>query len=174
TGYISVPPASYTLDVTPANDNNTVVASFQADLSGLGGGAAVVFASGFLNPMANQNGESFQILAALPDGMVVPFSPLTSLQDDRTQVSSVFSLEQNYPNPFNPATLIRFSLPGKDLVTLKVYNLIGQEVATLLNEPLAAGEYEINFDGMSLASGIYFYELRAGEYQSIRRMTLLK
>ena len=68
---ISVPAAAYTLDITPGNDNNTIVASFDADLSGLGGGAAVVFASGFLTPVANQSGSLFGLYAALPDGQVV-------------------------------------------------------------------------------------------------------
>ena len=83
TGYIAVPPASYILDVTPGNDNSTIVASFQADLSGLGGGAAVVFASGFLTPGNNLNGPAFGIFAALPNGDVVAFP---SVQLARLQV----------------------------------------------------------------------------------------
>lgn len=73
TGYVAVPPAVYTLDVTPGADNTTVVASFQADLSGLAGGAAVVFASGFLSPANDQNGPAFGLFAALPNGTVVAF-----------------------------------------------------------------------------------------------------
>ena len=83
TSYITVPPASYILDVTPGGNNSTIVASFQADLSGLGGGAAVVFASGFLNPSENQNGAAFGIFAALPNGTVVEFP---SVQLSRLQV----------------------------------------------------------------------------------------
>ena len=83
TNYITVPAASYILDVTPGNDNSTIVASFEADLSGLSGGAAVVFASGFLSPMQNQDGEAFGIFAALPNGTVVEFP---SVQLSRLQV----------------------------------------------------------------------------------------
>ena len=83
TDYITVPAASYILDVTPGNDNSTIVASFEADLSGLGGGAAVVFASGFLTPGNNQNGPAFGIFAALPNGDVVAFP---SVQLARLQV----------------------------------------------------------------------------------------
>jgi len=78
TSYINVPAASYLLDVTPGNNNSTIVASFTADLSGLAGGSAVVFASGFLDPSTNQNGEAFGLFAALANGTVVPFTP-TSL-----------------------------------------------------------------------------------------------
>ena len=136
TGYIPVPPASYILDVTPGNDNSTIVASFEADLSGLGGGAAVVFASGFLDPSANQNGEAFGLFAALGDGNVVEFSSI--ITDIRTEnlnnVPDNYSLSQNYPNPFNPATTISFTIPSSQNVSLKIYNILGSEIATLINE----------------------------------------
>jgi hypothetical protein len=77
TSYISVPPAEYLLDITPGNDNTTIVASYSADLSGLGGGSAVVFASGFLTPSNDQNGPAFGLYAALADGMVVPFPQIS-------------------------------------------------------------------------------------------------
>ncbi len=82
TDYITVPAADYILDVTPGDDNNTIVASFNADLSGLGGGSAVVFASGFLDPSMNQNGEPFGLFAALGDGTVVSFSQVTSVGEE--------------------------------------------------------------------------------------------
>ncbi|MCB0284762.1 MAG: DUF4397 domain-containing protein, partial [Calditrichaeota bacterium] len=78
TGYLTVPAASYMLDVTPGGDNSSIVATFKADLSGLAGGAAAVFASGFLSPDNDQNGEAFGIYAALPNGDVVAFDPVTT------------------------------------------------------------------------------------------------
>lgn len=91
-----------------------------------------------------------------------------------------FSLEQNYPNPFNPTTTIRFSIPllGGDerggLVTLKVYDVLGNEIATLVNEEKPAGAYEIEFDGTGLPSGIYFYKLKAGNFVETKKMVFLK
>jgi hypothetical protein len=86
----------------------------------------------------------------------------------------LFSLEQNYPNPFNPSTTIRFSVSEAGRVVLKVYNLIGQEVASLVNDVLPAGEYSTTFSGESLSSGIYVYRLTAGAFSATKSMILLK
>lgn len=85
-----------------------------------------------------------------------------------------YALEQNYPNPFNPATTIRYQIPKDGIVTLKVYDLLGAEVATLINEEKAAGTYVVNFDASSLASGVYLYKLQADEFVSVKKMILLK
>lgn len=85
-----------------------------------------------------------------------------------------FSLSQNFPNPFNPSTVISYQLAVIGFVTLKVYDILGREVATLVNEEKSAGEYEVEFDGSALTSGIYFYQLKAGEYSETRKMVLLK
>jgi len=86
----------------------------------------------------------------------------------------VYSLSQNYPNPFNPSTKIEFALPKQSTVTLKVFNILGQEVATLVNSTLASGNHTVNFDARTLASGLYFYRLEAGTFTSIKKMMLLK
>ena len=91
-----------------------------------------------------------------------------------TAVVSEFSLRQNYPNPFNPATTIRYALPQSRLVTLKVFNLAGQEVATLVNQQQAAGEYTIAWNAERIPSGVYIYRLRAGEFSETKKMILMR
>ncbi|MCX7610789.1 MAG: T9SS type A sorting domain-containing protein [Ignavibacterium sp.] len=85
-----------------------------------------------------------------------------------------FNLEQNYPNPFNPSTKIKFSIPENSLVKLTVYNLIGKVVKEILNQSMNAGNYEVEFDGSNLSSGIYFYRLEAGKYSNTKRMILIR
>jgi hypothetical protein len=85
-----------------------------------------------------------------------------------------FDLDQNYPNPFNPSTTISFSVPDNGFVTLKVYDLMGQEVSTLVEKQLTPGRYETTFSAGSLASGLYMYQLTAGGKVETRRMLLLK
>jgi hypothetical protein len=85
-----------------------------------------------------------------------------------------FSLAQNYPNPFNPATLINYQVPSSSYVTLKVYNILGKEVLTLVDEEKNSGHYQVKLDGNGLASGIYFYTLRAGSFVQTRQCLLLK
>lgn len=85
-----------------------------------------------------------------------------------------FQLNQNYPNPFNPSTKIDFSIPSTGLVQLKVYNVLGQEVATLVNENMTVGSHSVTFDASRLASGIYLYKLVTGNFVSTKKMVLLK
>ena len=85
-----------------------------------------------------------------------------------------FSLEQNYPNPFNPSTVISYQLPVSTNVTLKVYDLLGREVATLVDESKPAGSYEVEFDASQLSSGVYLYKLTTGEYTAAKKLMLLK
>lgn len=174
TGYISVPPANYTLDLT-LSDGTTLVQSYVADLRTLGGGSAVVFASGFLNPSANQNGEAFGIFFALADGTVGQFPEgVASVENISGVTPGNYSLDQNFPNPFNPSTTINFTIPNSEFVTLKVFNILGSEVATLVSENLSAGAYKYSFDAKNLASGVYLYELIAGNFREIKKMNLLK
>ncbi|MEO8231692.1 MAG: T9SS type A sorting domain-containing protein [Ignavibacteriota bacterium] len=85
-----------------------------------------------------------------------------------------FQLNQNYPNPFNPSTSINYAISSKQFVSLKVYDVLGDEVATLVNEEKPAGNYEVNFDASKLSSGVYFYKLQSGSFMQTRKMTLLR
>jgi len=96
-----------------------------------------------------------------------------SSNDDGSQLTK-FNLEQNYPNPFNPTTTISFSIPSSAFTSLKVYDIIGNEVATLVNEEKPAGNYEVRFNASSLTSGTYFYRLTAGSFIQTRKMILIK
>lgn len=90
------------------------------------------------------------------------------------RIPARYSLEQNYPNPFNPATNVEFNLPATSQVQLRVYNMLGQEVATLVSGTVVAGRHAVSFDGSHLASGIYLYRLVAGSYIRTMKMVLLK
>lgn len=85
-----------------------------------------------------------------------------------------YSLQQNYPNPFNPNTTISYSIPTSGFVSLKVYDLLGNEIAALVNEEKTAGSYSVNFDASNLSSGVYFYKLFAGNYFEVKKMNLMK
>ncbi len=85
-----------------------------------------------------------------------------------------YALDQNYPNPFNPSTTISFSLPRASDVSLKVFNLLGQEVATLVNGNQAAGPHEVTFNAAGLSSGVYFYKLVTGDFTQVKKMSLVK
>ena len=85
-----------------------------------------------------------------------------------------FKLEQNFPNPFNPTTTIQYQLPENNKVTLKVYDILGSELKTLVNEEQEAGYKEVKFDASNVASGIYIYKLQAGKHVSIKKMMVIK
>jgi hypothetical protein len=85
-----------------------------------------------------------------------------------------FSLEQNYPNPFNPKTNIRFSIPESGVIKLSVYNIVGEEVAVLINGYTEAGSFDVSFDASNLPSGIYLYNITSDKFFSTKKMSLLK
>lgn len=99
--------------------------------------------------------------------------PIVSVEDDKPLLSN-FKLEQNYPNPFNPTTSIQFAIGSKQYVTLKVYDVLGNEITTLINEEKPAGSYEVEFSSSKLASGIYFYTLSTGNFLATKKMILLR
>ncbi len=116
-----------------------------------------------------------------PNSGTIPVAGITYLKsfiDGVRQVNNImpenFMLEQNYPNPFNPTTQINYSIPSSQKVVLNVYDELGRDVATLVNNEQAAGNYTVDFDASNLASGIYFYRLQAGDFVQMKKMILMK
>jgi len=99
---------------------------------------------------------------------------LSDVRDLDLGVPTKFALDQNYPNPFNPTTTIKFAIPADENVSLKVFNVLGQEVATLVNKQMKAGSYSFDFNASKLSSGVYFYRVEAGSFNATKKMLLLK
>ena len=99
---------------------------------------------------------------------------VVSVNDGTANIPDKFILEQNYPNPFNPTTNIQFQIPNESFVNLIVYDILGNEVASLVNEKKPAGSYEVNFDASGLSSGIYFYKLQTDAFVETKKMLLMK
>ena len=112
--------------------------------------------------------------STLPDIGAFYYDHVSTISEYKSDKPRVFSLYQNYPNPFNPATIINYQLPVGSHITLKVYDLLGREVATLVNEEKPPGSYEVEFNPTQLSSGIYFYKLHAGNFTATRKMVLIK
>jgi hypothetical protein len=106
-------------------------------------------------------------------GAIINGVPLEVAEYDNT-VPSSFVLKQNYPNPFNPSTIIDYELQTASFVTLSVFDMLGREIATLVNKQQSAGKYRVDFDGRNLMSGVYLYSLRSGNHSIIRKCVLLK
>ena len=101
-------------------------------------------------------------------------SEYINLAESFTVEPGSYSLSQNYPNPFNPTTMIKYSVPEKNQVTIKIYNVLGSQVALLVNEIKPAGSYEVSFDASGLSSGVYYYTISAGKFTSTKKMILMK
>ena len=99
---------------------------------------------------------------------------MTSVNAKDNILPSTIRLQQNYPNPFNPSTTIAYSVPQKSFVTLKVYDILGKEITTLVNSDKSPGNYQVEFHGDNLSNGIYIYEMQLGKMLLTRKMILLK
>ena len=104
----------------------------------------------------------------------VEFGDIVNSQSDIKNELTGFNLHQNYPNPFNPSTSISYSISEIEFVTLKVYDVLGNEIANLVSEEIRIGNYEIEFNASKLPSGIYFYRLKAGSFVETRKMILIR
>jgi len=125
-------------------------------------------------------GENWIVLkGCVIDGIVYGDTTVVSVEDETPNLPTEFSLSQNYPNPFNPSTIIRYEIPERSFVTLKVYDILGNEIATLINEEKPARSYEVEFNSLSgkfrnLPSGVYFYRLTSGKFADTKKLILLK
>ncbi len=99
---------------------------------------------------------------------------LTGIKDENSNAVKEYKLEQNYPNPFNPSTIINYEVPKSGLVIIKIYDVLGSEVKTLVNEVKNQGSYKVKFDGSNLASGLYFYRITSGNFSETKKMLLMK
>lgn len=151
----------YTTEVFPPNDTVEASVHFYPDTIQSGTGHVQIKIGTTHNP----NQVTILNLTASTEPSAVK-DPIHSVKE--------FKLNQNFPNPFNPTTTISFTVPKRSDVSLKVYNIIGQEIATLVNGEKNTGTYSINFNAEELPSGIYFYKITAGEFSSVRKMMLLK
>ena len=100
--------------------------------------------------------------------------PVTGIAENGTNLPIEYALKQNYPNPFNPSTRIKYSIPQSSNVVIKIFDILGNEIETLVNEEKPTGIYEVQFDATGLSSGVYFYTLTAGNFVENRKMVLLQ
>lgn len=148
-----------------SSDNGTSWNEINTGLPANTNGRALIISSGFLY-LGTSEGVVWK--RALSD------FGITSVNQINDEIPSGFELKQNYPNPFNPSTSIQFSVQSSRYVSLKVYDVVGREIATLVNNELPAGSYKYDFDGSKLSSGIYFYRLISGSFSEIKKMALIK
>jgi len=107
------------------------------------------------------------------DYIAIPNAVILSAGES-SEIPTSYSLSQNFPNPFNPETSIRYSIPIQSHVTIKIYDVLGREVTTLINEEKSVGNYEVKFNSTQFASGVYFYRLQADDYTATKKMIVLK
>lgn len=162
----------------------------QISVSGTSGNVAGELVDAGGTVVAVNNGTSsnpFTLNAPGPGDYIVNAGHASPLRWDSASVNiivtgvsgdelnpTLFRLYDNYPNPFNPSTIIRYSIPEASFTSVKIYNSLGREVATLVNETKAAGVYEVEFNASDLSSGIYYYTLTAGSYRATNKMMLIK
>ena len=118
---------------------------------------------------ASGNDNNFIMHGFLHNSLIV-----TDLKENFKIKPKEFRIYQNYPNPFNPSTVVSWQLPSGSHVLIKVYDILGNEIATLVNEEKSAGTYKVEFNASSLSSGVYFYKIQAATFSQVKKMILLK
>jgi hypothetical protein len=114
------------------------------------------------------------LIGCVINGITYGDTTIASINKIITEVPDNYSLSQNYPNPFNPTTNIRFKIVKNSFVLIKIYNIVGKEVNSLVNEKLNAGSYSVEWNASQFPSGVYFYQLRAGDFTETKKMMLIK
>ncbi len=132
-------------------------------------GVQTIYANG---NSVNFNGQNTGDQWNFAPNKIITIGSVTGIEDEKNLLT--YRLEQNFPNPFNPSTKIRYSIPEKEFVSLKVYDLLGNEVATLAYGEQAAGTYQVTFNGNGHSSGVYFYTLKTKNYIATKKFLLLK
>lgn len=164
-----------------ASDADGDVVTFRLDGGPTG---AIMSSSGLFSwiPKTTDAGQQFLLMITITDGTLsetivtslTTRSQIVGIEGDEYNIPSKYSMDQNYPNPFNPTTNIKFSLPKEDNVTLKVYNVMGEEVASLVNRFMNAGVYTVSFDAKNLSSGLYFYKIQTSAFSKTMKMLFAK
>lgn len=175
---VSTTDTSIIINITDTLDNHIYDFPLTADIVVPADWSTVsVFQGSFYDYTSSYISGSNNIIetSVVPDGgNLILYKGLVSGINQLAQTPSEFRLDQNYPNPFNPSTTISFTIPSDGLVTLKVYNSLGEEVSTIEQNYLVKGTYNLNFNASGLPSGIYFYRINAGNYSAVKKMVLLR
>ena len=127
--------------------------------------------------MLTQTGTHYYVCvphAAFGMKGTITVNAVTGVKDISQTIPETFNLMQNYPNPFNPSTTISFSLPSKSFVSLKIFDVIGNEIATIVNQELSAGNYTKQWNAENMSSGVYYYQLKAGNFSETKKLVLLR
>jgi len=155
----------------------SLIAQYQIRINVLGNSSGVVSNSDF--HIVSTTGETFIGIIhgtnnTLHAGFWQPVQLLTLVKYIKEVIPNEYILLQNYPNPFNPSTTIRYSIPKESFVTIKVYDIIGREITTIVNERKPAGNYSFNFNASNFSSGVYFYRMQAGGFTETKKFILIK
>lgn len=181
TTYLAI--IKYTINTTGNDEVKLWIQSSTVPPSELDAGTPIVVNTTSLgqdniNAAAIRQGSATTSVQVVLDGITIrtkwPFSSTTGVNKTTILNPKEFELMQNYPNPFNPTTVIRFALPSSEIVTLKIFDVLGREITTLAVGQLDAGVHEIRFDAQQLSSGTYFYSIEAGTHRDIKKMILIK
>jgi hypothetical protein len=131
------------------------------------------YTNGFMRALYYENGNIYNFYTNGTTQTYTLLKTITDIVQEEHQLQK-FSLNQNYPNPFNPSTIIKYEIPELSFVTIKVFDVLGNEITTLVNEEKTIGNYEVEFDATNFPSGIYFYKLQSGPFVESKKMILLK